>query len=430
VAAVWVSPPAALACLAGVLPLVVGTRWYLRRAPAGYLWERAAYAKLAGTVGETVEGGRTIEALGLREEFVRRLDGDLDEAVRAEKRTLYLRTVWFPTAEFAYVLPVAAALAWGGWLVSAGHASIGEVTAIALYVAQLADPVDRLISWLDEIQVGATSFARLVGIAAVPPDRTAKDDLPRTNGSAPKTSVRLRRRARRAARHRPRSRTRRARRRRRAVRARANRRSAACSQASTRRGADASTSAASRLVDLPLEPCGRKSRSSRRSSTSFVGTLAREPPARPARRLGRPASQTHWRRSTHSTGPTHFQDELETVVGQAATPSRPPRRSRSRSHASCSPTRTRSCSTRPRRSSTRAPRVISSARSRPSCAGGRSSHRAPPAHGARCRPGRRRRGRPATRTRDARRARPQRQLVRALWDSWHGRSLARAAPSA
>ena len=30
------------------------------------------------------------------------------------------------------------------------------MTAVALYVVQLADPVDRLISWLDEIQVGAT----------------------------------------------------------------------------------------------------------------------------------------------------------------------------------------------------------------------------------------------------------------------------------
>ena len=59
-----------------------------------------------------------------------------------------------------------------------GNATIGEVTAISLYVVQLADPVDRLISWLDEIQVGATSFARLVGIARVPPDRTATDDEP------------------------------------------------------------------------------------------------------------------------------------------------------------------------------------------------------------------------------------------------------------
>jgi ABC-type multidrug transport system fused ATPase/permease subunit len=177
-AAVWVNPLAALPCLAGVPALVVGTRWYLRRAPAGYLWERAAYARLTGTVGETVDGGRTIEALGLNDERVRRLDEDLRDAYRAERRTLFLRTVWFPTAEFSYVLPVVVALAWGGWLVSSGHATLGEVTAVALYVVQLADPIDRLISWLDEIQVGATSFARLVGIARVPADREATGEQP------------------------------------------------------------------------------------------------------------------------------------------------------------------------------------------------------------------------------------------------------------
>ncbi len=177
-AAVWVSPLAALPCIAGVPVLFLGTRWYLARAPAGYLWERASYATLTGTVGETVDGGRTIEALGLNEERVARIDADLRDAYNAERRTLFLRTVWFPSAEFAYVLPVAAALAWGGWLVSRGSATLGEVTAVALYVVQLADPVDRLISWLDEIQIGATSFARLVGIAHVPPDRTATDDLP------------------------------------------------------------------------------------------------------------------------------------------------------------------------------------------------------------------------------------------------------------
>src|SRR5205814_4429159 len=79
-AAIWVNPLAALPCLAGVPVLAVGTRWYLRRAPAGYLWERAAYATLTGTVGETVDGGRTIAALGLNEERVRRIDADLTDA--------------------------------------------------------------------------------------------------------------------------------------------------------------------------------------------------------------------------------------------------------------------------------------------------------------------------------------------------------------
>jgi ABC-type multidrug transport system fused ATPase/permease subunit len=177
-AAFWVNPLAALPCLAGVPLLWLSTRWYLRRAPEAYLRERASYATLAGRVGETVEGGRTIDALGLRDERVRRIDADLEEAYRAEMRTLHLRMLWFPSAEFSYVLPVAAALAWGGWLISNGHATLGEVTAVSLYVVQLADPVDRLISWLDEIQVGATSLARLVGIVRVPPDRSATDETP------------------------------------------------------------------------------------------------------------------------------------------------------------------------------------------------------------------------------------------------------------
>ena len=178
VAAFVVSPLAALSCIVGLPGILIGMRWYLRRAPAGYLWERAAYATMTGTVGETVDGGRTIEALGLGRRRVARIDADLADAYRAERRTLYLRTVLFPTVQVAYVLPVAVTLVWGGWLVSTGRASIGEVTAVALYVQQLADPVDRLISWLDEIQVGATSFARLVGVTQVPDDRVATGEEP------------------------------------------------------------------------------------------------------------------------------------------------------------------------------------------------------------------------------------------------------------
>lgn len=58
VAAVLVSPVAALPCVVGLPAIMLGLRWYLRRAPEGYLWERAAYATLTGTVGETVHRRR------------------------------------------------------------------------------------------------------------------------------------------------------------------------------------------------------------------------------------------------------------------------------------------------------------------------------------------------------------------------------------
>ena len=168
----------ALAVVVGVPLLWAGTRWYLRRAPAGYLAEMASYAVLNGTVTESVDGARTIEALSLGSQRRRRVDADLVRSYRAERYTLWLRSVWFPTVEVGYFLPVAASLLWGGWLASNGHATVGQVTAVTLYVLQLMDPVDELLSWLDEIQVGASAFARIIGIADVPDDRTATGAVP------------------------------------------------------------------------------------------------------------------------------------------------------------------------------------------------------------------------------------------------------------
>lgn len=161
------------------LPLMwVSTRWYLNRAPAGYLRERAAYAVMNGVVTENVDGARTIDALRLGRRRRAAMDDSLREAFAAERYTLWLRLWWFPAVEFAYILPIAATLVWGGWLVEAGWTSVGLVTTVALYVQQLVGPVDELLSWLDEIQVGATSLARVIGVADVPPDRHPTGEQP------------------------------------------------------------------------------------------------------------------------------------------------------------------------------------------------------------------------------------------------------------
>ncbi|MGH8894000.1 MAG: ABC transporter ATP-binding protein [Actinomycetes bacterium] len=178
VAAFLTSPLAALPLLGGAPLIAVGTRWYLRRAPAGYLWEREAYATCTGSLAETVDGARTVEALGLGQRRIRRIEADLAHAHAAERYTLRLRTIWFPTMELAYAVPVSVSLVWGGWLVAQGHATLGQVTAVTLYAVQVVDPVDRLISWLDEVQVGATALARIIGVELVPDDRVQGDAVP------------------------------------------------------------------------------------------------------------------------------------------------------------------------------------------------------------------------------------------------------------
>ncbi|WP_406051004.1 ABC transporter ATP-binding protein [Kribbella sp. NBC_00889] len=171
---VWVLVP-----LLAMTPLLwLSTKWYLRRAKDGYLRENAAYAQMTSSLAETVEGARTVEALQRYDERVRRGDVDIRGSYLAERYTLFLRTVYFPVAEVSYLVPVVGTLLFGGWLHLNGHVSLGAITAAVLYVNQLIDPVDRLLSWLDELQSGGAAFARLLGISDVPDDRTPSGRMP------------------------------------------------------------------------------------------------------------------------------------------------------------------------------------------------------------------------------------------------------------
>ncbi len=171
IAAVLVGWWVLLPCALGVPAMVVGARWYLARARDGYLREGASYSAINASLTETVEGARTVEALGLGDQRLRQIDGDIAESYAAERYTLFLRTVFFPSMELSYLVPTVATLLLGGYLYMQGSVSLGDVTAATLYVQMLIDPVDRLMGILDELQVGASSLARLLGVAQVPDDR-------------------------------------------------------------------------------------------------------------------------------------------------------------------------------------------------------------------------------------------------------------------
>jgi ABC-type multidrug transport system fused ATPase/permease subunit len=170
----WVAVP----CVLGVPPLVIGLRWYLARAKDGYLRESASYSAINATLTETVEGARTVEALGLGEERITAVDDDIANSFAAERYTLYLRTVFFPSMELSYLIPTVATLLLGGYLYTQGQVSLGDVTAAVLYVQMMIDPVDRIVAILDELQMGAASLARLLGIAQVPDDREVSGARP------------------------------------------------------------------------------------------------------------------------------------------------------------------------------------------------------------------------------------------------------------
>ncbi|MFE7140813.1 ABC transporter ATP-binding protein [Streptomyces sp. NPDC057644] len=164
------APPLALAVLIALPVLIVGCRWYFRRAPSAYRSEAAGYAAVAAMLAETVDAGRTVEAHRLGGRRVALSDRRITEWTAWERYTLFLRSVLFPVINATYVTILGAVLLLGGWFVLEGWITVGQLTTGALLAQMMVDPIGLILRWYDELQVAQVSLARLVGVREIEPD--------------------------------------------------------------------------------------------------------------------------------------------------------------------------------------------------------------------------------------------------------------------
>ncbi|MET8328129.1 ABC transporter ATP-binding protein [Streptomyces sp. NPDC005181] len=164
------APPLALSVLLALPVLVLGCRWYFRRAPSAYRSEAAGYAAVAAMLAETVDAGRTVEAHRLGARRVALSDRRIKEWTAWERYTLYLRSVLFPVINVTYVTILGAVLMLGGWFVIEGWLTVGQLTTGALLAQMMVDPIGLILRWYDELQVAQVSLARLVGVRDIEPD--------------------------------------------------------------------------------------------------------------------------------------------------------------------------------------------------------------------------------------------------------------------
>ncbi|MFH9711247.1 ABC transporter ATP-binding protein [Streptomyces luteogriseus] len=164
------APPLALAVLLALPLLIVGCRWYFRRAPSAYRSEAAGYAAVAAALAETVDAGRTVEAHRLGERRVGLSEQRIREWTAWERYTLWLRSVLFPVINTTHVTVLASVLMIGGVFALHGWIDVGQLTTGALIAQMLVDPVGMILRWYDELQVAQVSLARLVGVRDIEPD--------------------------------------------------------------------------------------------------------------------------------------------------------------------------------------------------------------------------------------------------------------------
>ncbi|WP_112242047.1 ABC transporter ATP-binding protein [Kribbella monticola] len=177
-ALVVTAPELAVAVVIAAPILIIGGRWYFRRAPSAYRSEAAGYAAVASALAETVDAGRTVETHRLGDRRVKLGDTRIGQWVAWERYTLYLRMILFPVINMTHTVALAAVLVVGGGLAINGWITVGALTTGALFIQMLVEPVNMMIRWYDELQVAQVSLARLVGVREVEAAATGDDTEP------------------------------------------------------------------------------------------------------------------------------------------------------------------------------------------------------------------------------------------------------------
>ncbi|MGW1500038.1 ABC transporter ATP-binding protein [Streptomyces mirabilis] len=172
------APPLAPAVLVAVPILLIGCRWYFKRAPSAYRSEAAGYAAVAAALAETVDAGHTVEAHRLGERRIELSERRIKEWTAWERYTLWLRTVLFPVIGVTHVVILCSVLMIGGVFVLQGWIGVGQLTTGALIAQMLVDPVGLILRWYDELQVAQVSLGRLVGVRDIEPDAGDPEMIP------------------------------------------------------------------------------------------------------------------------------------------------------------------------------------------------------------------------------------------------------------
>jgi len=154
----------ALCILVLVPPLVLGTRWFRRRANVAYLEVRERIGHNLATLQEGLAGVRVVQAYGQEAAFADRFE-ETNEALHDANRVTSRITVrYFVFVEYLGVVGVAVIIGVGGWFTDQGIVTVGTVAAFVLYLNNLFEPVQQLGQLYNTVQSAGAALGKLFGL--------------------------------------------------------------------------------------------------------------------------------------------------------------------------------------------------------------------------------------------------------------------------
>jgi ATP-binding cassette subfamily C protein len=146
----------------------VASRWYFRHAPSRYRAERERTAAFTARIHETYAGTRALRLYRATVRARRRVLHAGNDVVDANMATTDARNRFRSALQLAQAAALLSVLIAGTLWVGNGSISIGAVSASAIYLTRLIDPVTVVLEQVDLLQRATASLARVVGISTIP----------------------------------------------------------------------------------------------------------------------------------------------------------------------------------------------------------------------------------------------------------------------
>jgi ABC-type multidrug transport system fused ATPase/permease subunit len=172
-----------LAGLASAPFYAAGLRWYLPRSGPYYARERIAQGERAEVLVSGLQGASTLRALSREQAQIDAITRHSHRAMTITLDVFRLFTRFGARQNRSELIGLGLVLGTGFLLVRDGLATVGAVTAAALYFHRLFNPIGALLMIFDDIQSAGASLARLAGVAMLEPVPAPADPSPVRHGA-------------------------------------------------------------------------------------------------------------------------------------------------------------------------------------------------------------------------------------------------------
>jgi ATP-binding cassette subfamily B protein len=195
VAMLWLDVPLGLIVIAGLVPVMLVTRWFYRRSQQAYRNTRGAIAKIIVQFVETMNGMRAVQAFRREPRNERIMDALNDRFREANRDALGVVARFTSVVRLVGNVSLAIVIGIGAWRVADGGLDIGVLAAFALYLRRFYDPMDDVAMFTNAYTAASASLEKISGVLEERPGVPEPVDpvpLPEAHGDLRFTGVEFR----------------------------------------------------------------------------------------------------------------------------------------------------------------------------------------------------------------------------------------------